>query len=638
MGRIFFTKAIFIIISLALLTFNNRVLAGKLFIFTTPSTPDGKITFSEEAREYVADKKIDYNLDPSVPSPLGNPTGAKVVYETAPNSLEDGDVLVLSITNGYFSQKLKKCWLVFYEHNGIDNDGDGIGERNYDMNTDGDAFDAIAVAESMYILKSEIYFRVVESSNFPSNGILYVACAEDNEPPLSSTDSNSMTPITYNEMYNLVINFKKKKPTDIGVRSSDKDNICLGMTEAYGCCPQVFLDGLTTDDKCFINFENQFSLSIHPSLSIIDNYPSSLGSVDCSNSKNGIFKCYNSSYLPGSAFEDITGDILTSGSCTDRKASSGWISIENDPDNSIEDYIHLGVDGWKGIFYASLYDISGRYTCDNTVNGYKGLDFNRIFIDNNGNKDTDADSDHTRPGVNDIVFSRGEKCTVDNINVVEAGSPSNTQMVIPHGSIWQDDVYVGVTGNERLKWVKWGLTIGLSIINPDGVDIYDYEADETDPSVISAIKNCCYENDTFPYFLKWEPNGQEAYIPHLLNNGLTYIKIANNSCWDAEVYARVWDEDGDFVDNVYLGVVPAHGGAIFWGKDIFAKAKFLNPSLGGGYGTFSAIITVGAPKRDVEIAAGDSRDGKGKMLPVYDLDGEHKYYRNADFDKDVFNN
>ena len=56
MGRIFLTKAIFIIISFALLTFNNRVLAGKLFIFTTPSTPDGKITFSEEAREYVADK------------------------------------------------------------------------------------------------------------------------------------------------------------------------------------------------------------------------------------------------------------------------------------------------------------------------------------------------------------------------------------------------------------------------------------------------------------------------------------------------------------------------------------------------------------------------------------------------------
>jgi len=123
----------------------------------------------------------------------------------------------------------------------------------------------------------------------------------------------------------------------------------------------------------------------------------------------------------------------------------------------------------------------------------------------------------------------------------------------------------------------------------------------------------------------------------MMNSNLMYVKVANNSCWDAEVYAKVWDEDGDFVDNVYLGVVPAHGGNIFWGNQIFKKAKALNPALGGGYGTFSAILTVGAPKRDVEFAAGDSRDGKGKMLPVYDASFDNDGgYRNKDFDEDYF--
>jgi len=610
--------------------------AGKLFLFTTPSTSDNSITFSDEARDYVANNNIDYNLDPSMPSPLGNRTGVKFVYLPSPGGINDGDIIVFSITNGYFSEKMRKCWLVFYEQNGIDNDFNGIGDRNYDYNHDGDSLDSIVVGESIGIYDTEIYMRIVESDPYPSGGLLYLACAEDNEPPISSADSDSMAPITYDEMYNLVINFKKRKPTDIGVRGSDESNICLNVSEAYSCCPQAFLDDLTTDDVCFIKFKKQFSLSIHPSLSVIDTYPESLGSVDCSNSKDGIFKCYDTSYKPGSGFEDITGSITTSDSCTDRFATGGWIRLENDPSGEIEDYIHIGTSGWKAKFYAYLYDVSGKYSCDNSSTGYKGLDLNRVFIDNNGNKGTDADLDHTRPGINDIKFKPGRECSVEDINVLESGTASSTKIILPHGGFWEDDIYVGVTGNDRLKWVKWGLNISLSIIAPDNTEAYTYEMDETDPSVIKLINSCCYENDPVPYFLKWEPNGDEAYIPHLLNNSLTYVKISNNSCWDAEVYARVWDEKGHVVDNVYLGTVPAHGGKIVWGNEIFAKAHALNPEIGGGYGTFSAILTVGAPKRDVEFAVGDSRAGKGKMLPVYDLNGEELYYRNVDFDEDIF--
>ncbi len=624
------------LLTISFLSIFNLSFAGKIFVFTTPSTPDNSITVSEEARDYIANKNIDYNLDPSMPSPLGNTIGVKFVYLLLPGSINDGDVIVFSIKNGYFSEKMRKCWLVFYEQNGIDNDFNGIGDRNYDYNHDGDSLDSVVVGESVGIYDTDIYMRIVESDSYPSGGLLYLACAEDNEPPLSSADSDSMASLTYNEMYNLVINFKKRKPTDIGVRDSDESSICLNVSEAYSCCPQSFLDDLLTDDICFINFKKQFSLSMHPSLSVIDTYPVSLGSVDCSNSKDGIFKCYDDSYKPGSGFEDTTGNIITSNSCTDRFATGGWIRLENDISGEIEDYIHLGTSGWKGIFYAYLYDVNGKYTCDSSATGYKGLDLSRIFIDNNGNKGTDADSDHTRPGTNDIRFNPGRDCSVENINVSESGTPSSTRIILPHNGYWEDDVYVGVTGNDRLKWVKWGLDISLSIIAPDSTEAYTYEMDETDPSVVKAINSCCYENDPVPYFLKWEPNGDEAYIPHLLNNSLTYVKISNNSCWDAEVYATVWDEKGHVVSNIYLGTVPAHGGKILWGNEIFAKAHALNPEIGGGYGTFSAILTVGAPKRDIEFAVGDSRAGKGKMLPVYDLDGGFKYYRNVNFDHDAF--
>ncbi|RMD46843.1 MAG: hypothetical protein D6831_01115, partial [Aquificota bacterium] len=418
--------------------------------------------------------------------------------------------------------------------------------------------------------------------------------------------------------------------------------VCFTV-RANACCPNTDLelpDLSITEPQCIIDVACQFALNMRPSLSIIDMYPRGLGDVDCSNSNNGIFKCYDTSYEPGTQFVNVgytrgsTDNIILSDSCTDNDAADGTITIINDNDNRVDDDIVLGRDGWTGEFTASIYDTKGRYDCDNSLpnpKAYKALDFghNRMYIDNSGSDITNGPN---------ILLNRGRPaCSTGTVNVItkdtcNASDYTSTQICINRDDKWVDDVYMGITGNDRLYWVKWGLTEQL-VIKKDGVPQFTVKMDEN----AQCVKfECCYDGKDTPYFKKWEPNGDEAYIPHLLNNGLTYVKVANNSCWDAEVYARVWDEKGHVADNVYLGIVPAHGSAIFWGNQIFSKAKATEPALGGGYGTFSAILTVGAPKRDVEFAAGDSRDGKGKMLPVYDLDGQELYYRNVDFDHDIF--
>ncbi|RMD46833.1 MAG: hypothetical protein D6831_01130 [Aquificota bacterium] len=614
------------------------------FEFSGTHNKNDMITIPCEATDYLAGK--DYNLDPGVASPMGNPTGVVIKYETNYGNLTEGDQIHFKLQNAKFSNSLTKCWLVFYEHNGVDTNGNGIGDTSHDVTSDGDTNDALIIAESIGTVQNtrEITFRVTNNgTSYPSNGILYLACAESGEPPLADIDT--YTPVTYDETYNPVIVlddlYDKNEHNNICPNDIPKpeNKVCLTVT-ANACCPNTDLqlpDLSITTPQCFIDVACQLALDMRPSLSIIDMYPKGLGDADCTNSISGLFACYDTSYEPGHVFVDVgPGPILESISCTDNDAADGTITIYNNKNGQVDDVIRFGVGGWSGQLQLSLYDVrigangagTDGYACDNnddygTVYGaYAALDFrhDRVFLDTNGD-DTSTTGSH-------ISFRPGKVCTLRNPLVLTDGmfGPDNE---------WKDDIYMGVTGSDRLYWVKWGLTEELKIMK-DGNTIFTVKLDE---NAKCTGWDCCYDNDgNAAYFKKWEPNGDEAYIPHLLNNNLTYVKVANNSCWDAEVYARVWDENGHFVDNVYLGIVPAHGGKIFWGNEIFSKAKSLNPDLGtgGGYGTFSAILTVGAPKRDVEFAAGDSRDGKGKMLPVYDLDGEFKYYRQVDFDHDAF--
>ncbi len=499
------------------------------FEFSGTHADNDPITIPCEATDYLATK--DYNLDPSVPSPMGNPTGVVIKYETNYGNLSEGDQIHIKLHNAKTSNNLTKCVLVFYEKNGVDTNADGIGDTDHDANGDGDSLDSLVIAESMGSVQNvrELHFRVTNNgTSYPSNGILYLACAEQGEPPLAAEDRGS-APATYNQMYNLVI-----VPDDL-YDENDHSNLCSNpqidnkvclTVRANACCPNTDLElpdlGIRTP-QCFMDVACQFALSMKPSQSIINMYPKGLGSVDCTNSKNGIFKCYDTSYEPGTQFVNVgytrgsRDDILYSDSCTDNDAADGTISIINDNDNKVDDDIVLGRNGWQGKLRVSLYDVTDTYACSNrdvgSYRAYKALDFghNRVFLDNNG--------DDTTTTGNHILFNSGRACELEaNVKSVGAGPG---EINLPMNDTWTDDVYMGVTGKDRLYWVKWGLEEVLEIYKDNNLQ-FTVSMDED----AQCVKfECCYDNEgNQPYFKKWEPNGQEAYIPHLLNNGLTYVK------------------------------------------------------------------------------------------------------------------
>ncbi len=631
--------------TVALLSSFSISYAGKIFVFTTPTTSDNKITIAEEAREILTDRHIEYNLDPAIPSPFGNNTGARIVFRPYPGSLEFGDYFVISLNNAYFSDKLKKCWLMFYEHNGVDTDGDGIGDQSYDMTNDGDTNDSIIIAESLKIDKSNLLMRVtdykeIRYKSMHPESILYLACAEEDEPIIVDEDrSVSDPPASFDDMYNIVLNFKKPSGSPIIIRDRDKNSVCIELSEAYTCCPSVPLNSLKTQEKaCFINFKNQFSIDMTPAVSYINAYPD-LNNVNCSNSKSGLKKCYIEGTEASHRFVGSGLDILESNVCTEEYASSGSISILNNPDNDIEDPIRLSPTGWKGKISIEIYDMNHKYTCTNT--GYPALDFenNRLFIDNNGDPESNAPGDPIDArGAVDIPINPGNSCYAQAY-VYESGTPSEDTVIAPQITGWKDDIYIGVDGNNYIKMVRWGLKYKFSILDNDNNVAYSYQLTESDEPVLKKVASlsCCYDNDYSGYFLLWKPNGDEAYVPYMLNSNQFKVIISNNSCWDAEIYARVWDSKGRVIDNVYLGKVRRNSVRILTGDFVFKKAQQLLPELGRGASPlYSMILTVGAPKRDVEFAGYDNRQGKTKMIPVYDLDAHDWTYRNVDFDTDTF--
>lgn len=619
--------------------------AGKLYTVITPTSPDNEITLPNEAREVFANKNIEYNLDPSVPSPFGNYTGAKIIYKPDPGTLKYMDYFVLSLSNAYFSNKIAKCWFVFYENNGLDTDDDGIGDTSYDLTNDGDTNDSVVVAETVKIEKNTALFRVMDYKpprykRFNPKSLLYLACAEHGEPFVVDENRDfSGPPAEFNEMYNAVIKFKKPSGTPIIIRDRYKSSICVEVLDAFTCCPYRSITQLRTKEKtCFINFKNQFSIDMTPAVSYINTYPD-LNSTNCSNSKSGLIKCYLRGTEVSHRFVPTGSSILDSDTCTEEHASSGWITINNNPDNDIDDPVHLSPTGWKGKISVEMYDMNRKYRCDNSPQGYKGLDFNRMFIDNNGVRNSNASGDPTYDrGLNDIPINSGISCTAEAF-VYEIGTPSEDTVIAPLVTGWEDDIYIGVRSDEYLKMVRWGLKYTFSILDNDNNEVYKYVLTESDESILRKVDklSCCYDNDFAGYFLLWKPNGDEAYIPYMLNSNMFRVVISNNSCWNAEVYARVWDSKGRVVDNVYLGTVGKNSVKILTGDYIFKRAKQFNPFLGKKTSPlYSVILTVGAPKRDVEFAAYDNRSGKAKMIPVYDLNSHEWTYKNVDFDTDGF--
>ena len=629
------------------------------FDFYGTHNENDMITIPCEATDYLAKPGVEYNLDPSERSPMGNLTGVIIKYKPA-NQLNNADNISIQLINAEFGSTLRKCWLVFYEHQGIDANNDGMGDTDFDVNGDGDAKDMIVVAETRTNVQNTpvIKLNVGDAGRgIPSNAIYYLWCAETDEANLVDVNKGSGdTPagpdndMEYAPVIKITADLYDANSTDTCTWPGEGKKVCL-KTWGYTCCPSnEESPGYQTNpdmEYCIIDTKCQFLLGMRASLSIIDMYPRSLGTVSCEDSKSGLIKCYEPTYEPGTAFinEGDNDDILTSNSCTDLYAADGNVIIYNDNDDNVDDDIVLGSYGWSAKFDASIYDVDGNYACDNTnaygmkKGPYKALDFDndRMFLDNNGNPNSNVAGDPVnRRGTNDIPISAGRACSLsaDVVNGDPATGTSTT-IKIRRDSTWADDIYMGVN-KRRLWWVRWGLEESLKIYSPDNDLAFTVSLDEEEAAKCDDRK-CCYDADGVAYFKKWEPNGDEAYLPYMIDSNMFRVIVSNNSCWDAEIYARVWDSKGHVVDNIYLGKVGKNSVRILTGDYIAAKAKREHPDLLRRISPlYSVILTVGAPKRDVEFAAYDQRTGKAKMIPVYD-NGAHEWtYRNVEFFQDPF--
>ncbi len=590
------------------------------------------LTIPCEALPFLQGK--DYNLDPEVSSPLGYKTGITIKYIPYGGYLYRYDKLVFRLTNGKISPNISKCWLVFHEYKGIDNNFDGVGEESIDLNQNYSLFDILTVAESINNVadNDEIVFRVTKRT--PPNAVLFLACSEDNEPFLYDklgyyfdgfdTSYNPVIKINTNLSSNSIYN-----RCDVALR---KREICFTVS-AYSCCSEEEIDSISIrKPQCFMDIQCQFSVGMRPALSIIDVYKN-LNNPTCTNSKSGIVRCF----LNGGTYsfmEEYSGDILTSKSCTDKYASGSSIFIKENP--FVDEPIVLGKDGWTGKLKLQMYDIRNIYACsdknEGNLLGYKALDFSngRVFLDNNGKSYGSLSFGDVEDRIH---FQKGKKCFLEADVYSDDSCDEDSSTICLRNKEWEDDIYIGIKGDIRLSSIQWGLTEIFDIYK-DGTKVFSIKMDE---KADCFKEKCCYDKGSQHYFLFWKSNGDEAFVPYMLNMNRFRIAVSNNSCWDAEIYARVWDEKGRVADDVYLGKIKANSVKILFGDRIIKAAKKLNPNLLRGTSPlFSMILSVGAPKRDIEFAAYDNRENKTKMIPIYDLSGEEWTYKNVEFTSDPF--
>jgi len=187
---------------------------------------------------------------------------------------------------------------------------------------------------------SEINLVVNQNGQvLPNNAVLYLACEWGADPQIEDYDDDSDASTVginkdFDPMYNPVININT--PTV-------NDKVCIrveGYAEVAGV-PQ-HIPNLDATTNCFIDYECQFALSIHPTLQLIDEYFPS-------NGRNFVADPFN--------------NIINSTDDVELDAADGMINIENDPDETVEDYIHLHDDPDADIDGYATFDVS-LYTND----------------------------------------------------------------------------------------------------------------------------------------------------------------------------------------------------------------------------------------------------------------------------------
>jgi len=194
---------------------------------------------------------------------------------------------------------------------------------------------------------------------------------------------------------------------------------------------------------------------------------------------------------------------------------------------------------------------------------------------------------------------------------------------VPHGTVWQDDVYMGVDGDNRMNFVRWDLDEALTVVG--------------DTHTLSS--NDLPEG----FFKKWEPNGTTLWAPHLVGGGSTKVIISHNNPAKItqvpasaiptthdiiEVRAKVWDKDEEWCDNILVGTFTDQGRIQITGGQILNAAKAQCPSVDIDP-IFSALFTVGAPERDIEAAVIQTTSKGVRSLPIYQSNWRVDDLRNA---------
>ncbi len=546
------------------------------------------ITIACEAREEVTTVVTDYDLDPGVNSPLGNPTGAKIMYFTGTGISANLSGVRFILSNADFQAGTSYCYLVASE-----------AEHSQDINDDGDTNDIVIVASTPSSIGSptnNIFLRFNDNGgNVAQDQPLYLVCQYYGDPTLVGVDNDPSDPPADVDAY------AKEYAPVLQVLSPDCNSDVT--IEAIG--EDVFgnpLGGLDASYNTIIDWEDQFALSIHPTLQLIDEYYPSNGRH----------------FVDNRPFDDI----ITSDDEVELDAADGNINIENDPDETVEDYIHLS-DGYADISGTAIFDVAlytdDGYACnDMGTAAYTALDFDndRMYLDGNGDPTSDGPNFLFTAGDGDTP---GSACT---LTLTVGETLSDGDIAVPHGTVWQDDVYMGVDGVNRMRFVRWDLDESLTVIG----------------NTHSLSSNDLPEG----FFKKWESNGTTLWAP-VLNKYNVVVKISHNNpnkitqvpaseiptTHDIiEVRAKVWDKDEEWCDNILVGTFTDQGVLTMTGKQIWIKAKAQCPSVDLD-GQFSAIFTVGAPERDIEAAVIQDSSKGSRSLPIYQSSWRTDDLRNA---------
>ncbi len=566
----------------ALILMSTAVYAGEIGFETTidgNTYPNQPITISWEGIDEIKSVKYDLDINSPTTGILNNINiGATITYKPEPASLKTNDFLEIYFTNATTHIDTGNCWLVLDEDKALDTNGDNLPDSMYDLNNDGDFNDLWIIGYTPDFVGQSDKIDFIISANvqlLPNNMVLYIGCQDvtnSSEYTINDVDNDSTTNSDFETEYNLILSLN---PSNIN------DKVCIYAKGYNGFGSRI--PNLDAEEKCIIDFENQFEISQKPTISTINIY----------NPSNG------------KSFVEKTPDLLISSEDTELNASGGLVKIDNDSDNSVEDYIDLDMN--QGNLDLKIW--SDQYGCTNNFdysqNGYKALDFDnqRIFLSGDGNETVDG---------NRFAFSEGlpEKGINGACSLSLTVGETTGDIAVPHGTVWIDDVYMGVDGTNRMRFVRWQLDESLNILS--------YSHNLTSKDLLER------------FFKKWEPNGTTLWAP-FLNKWNTTIIISHNNPNKVtqvpasetstthdiiEVRAKIWDRDEEWCDNILIAQFTDQGRILIKGKDIWAKAKQKCPTVNIN-GTFSAMLTISAPERDIEATILQTTKKGIRNLPIY---------------------